>query len=80
MEQQKTAQKNGKRNRPPSNIAGVERRILATKAVVVATGLSRTTIWRLTRAGQFPQSVKISSRRVGFLADDVANWIESKRI
>ncbi len=54
-------------------------RLLHYREVVARTGLSRTTIWRLVRAGDFPKPVEISPKRVGFLEDEVVNWIEERR-
>jgi predicted DNA-binding transcriptional regulator AlpA len=42
------------------------------------TGLSRTTIWRLERAGQFPRSVRISPGRRAWREADISAWIEAK--
>jgi prophage regulatory protein len=42
------------------------------------TGLSRTTIWRLERAGEFPRSVRISPGRRAWREADVSAWIEAK--
>ena len=41
------------------------------------TGLSRTTIWRLMRAGKFPKSFHLSSGRVGWKMSDVTDWMSS---
>ncbi len=54
-------------------------RLLHYREVVARTGLSRTTIWRLVRAGDFPRPVRISPGRTGFLEDEVSDWIETKR-
>ncbi len=41
-------------------------------------GLSRSTIWRLVRAGQFPTPIKISRRAVGWRSSDVRGWLRSR--
>ena len=41
-----------------------------------ATGLSRTTIWRLEGAGKFPKRIKLSARAVGWKARDIRLWID----
>lgn len=46
--------------------------------VVRVTGLSRWTIRRLIKAGQFPPSVELSPRRVGWHKADVDRWLEDK--
>lgn len=46
--------------------------------VVRATGLSRTSLWRLRQSGDFPKPVKITRRRVGWPAEDVETWIKNR--
>ena len=41
--------------------------------------LSRTTIWRLERQGEFPRRMRISRNRVGWLLSDVEEWIASRQ-
>ena len=41
--------------------------------------LSRTTIWRLERQGEFPRRMRISTNRVGWLLSDVEEWIASRQ-
>jgi prophage regulatory protein len=55
-----------------------EERLLAPKEVVRRTSLSRTTLWRLMQAGDFPSSVRISPGRCGWRAADVERWIASR--
>jgi prophage regulatory protein len=40
------------------------------------TGLSYTTIWRRMKAGDFPLSVPLSPKRVGWTASSVAEWMQ----
>ena len=42
------------------------------------TGLSRTTIWRLERAKDFPQSVRISPGRRAWRESDLDRWIAAR--
>jgi predicted DNA-binding transcriptional regulator AlpA len=39
-----------------------------------ATGLSRTTAWRLQKRGEFPAPYAISPGRVGYREDEVEAW------
>lgn len=55
-------------------------RYLPWKEVGRATGLSRTTAWRLQRRGDFPQAYTISPGRVGFLECEVEAWKASRRV
>ena len=42
------------------------------------TGLSRTTIHRLIKDGDFPCPKKLGKRAVGWLSSDVARWREAR--
>jgi predicted DNA-binding transcriptional regulator AlpA len=52
--------------------------VVGTERVTWMTGLSRTTIWRLERAGKFPQRLRLSSNRCGWLLDEVKTWIATR--
>jgi prophage regulatory protein len=39
------------------------------------TGLSRSTVWKLEKAGQFPKRRLITSHRVAWLEGDIHAWI-----
>ncbi len=54
-------------------------RLLRVPEVCKRTGLSRTTLWRLERAGEFPRRRQISTQTVGWLVSDVVEWIKSRR-
>lgn len=53
-------------------------RMLRLREVCHRTGLSRTTIWRLERRGEFPAHRQISQNAVGWLEREVSAWIESR--
>lgn len=53
-------------------------RYLPWKEVARATGLSRTTAWRLQRRGEFPSPYAISPGRVGFREDEIEAWRASR--
>lgn len=55
-----------------------QRRILGTQEVLRIVPLSRVTLWRLERKGQFPQRIQVSANRVGWFADEVEAWLESR--
>lgn len=47
--------------------------------VMAATGLSRPQIHKLSKIGQFPKSIQITSRRcVGWRSDEVQAWIATR--
>lgn len=50
-------------------------RFLRFTAVRDRTGLSRTTIWRLERQGVFPKHRRISPNVVGWLEQEVNEWV-----
>lgn len=52
--------------------------IVKRPEVETATGLSRSSLYRLAAAGQFPKPVKLSSRAVGWRADEISAWIEAR--
>ena len=69
------------RNSP--NFRNIERKelimkILKQKEVVYLTGLSRVTIWRLEQRGEFPAKIVLSPNRVGWLENEVSDWIGSR--
>jgi prophage regulatory protein len=53
-------------------------RLLRFPAVRERTGLSRSTIWRLERRGEFPRHHRISPNVVAWVEQDVAEWIEGR--
>jgi prophage regulatory protein len=56
-----------------------EKRALSHKAVLERVPVSRTTLWRLERAGQFPKRIQISPNRVAWLESDVDSWLEGRK-
>jgi len=52
---------------------------LRLPAVIDATGLSRSTIYDMMKAGTFPRPVNLSSRAVAWPESMVAAWL-AKRI
>jgi prophage regulatory protein len=53
-------------------------KLLRFPAVRERTGLSRSTIWRLERHGDFPKHRRISANAVAWVEDEVMSWIHSK--
>lgn len=52
--------------------------ILRLPEVSHATGLSRSTIYRLVQAGNFPPSLKLTARTIGWYSTDIENWIATR--
>ena len=67
----------GKQSIPPSEPV-VGPRLLRFPAVRLRTGLSRSTIWRLERAGDFPRHLRLSSNAVAWIEDEIVGWIRQK--
>ena len=54
--------------------------ILRTPVVLALIGLSRTSLWRRVRVGDFPAPVRLGgrgSRAVGWRRVDVERWLEA---
>lgn len=43
-------------------------------------GLSRPTVWRLEREGQFPQRRRITESKVGWVEAEVVDWLRSREV
>jgi predicted DNA-binding transcriptional regulator AlpA len=52
--------------------------VIRLQEVCKLTGLSRTTLWRLERMGQFPERIQLSRNAVGWNADDVHRWLATR--
>ncbi len=50
---------------------------LSEQAVIKATSLSRTSLYRKRVAGQFPEPELISEGRIGYRIRDIALWLEN---
>src|SRR5439155_2846707 len=53
-------------------------RYLRAREVCERVGLSRTTIWRQVRRGEFPTPRRLSANAIGWMASDVEAWIASR--
>jgi prophage regulatory protein len=50
--------------------------LISRNEVMNRTSLSRATLFRKERAGEFPKAVKISTSRVAYDANAVEAWIQ----
>jgi prophage regulatory protein len=55
-----------------------QERLLPPAVVMDRTSLSRTTLWRLVRAGKFPAPIQVSAGRVAWSETALQQWIASK--
>jgi prophage regulatory protein len=56
-------------------LASIPLKFLRFSSVRERTGLSRSTIWRLERQGVFPKHRRISANAVGWLEQEVNEWV-----
>lgn len=54
-------------------------RILRWKEVAARVGLSRTTVWRLAKSGQFPAAVKLTGSATGWKESSISDWLASRQ-
>ena len=55
-------------------------RVIRFHEVRLRVGLSRTSIWRLERKGQFPARRRLSVNAVGWLEDEVERWVQARDV
>lgn len=58
----------------PPPFDDLEDRILPWSQVKVICGLSRTTVWRMQKTGDFPACVQVSLNRVGWWQSELLAW------
>lgn len=62
----------------PVPAGGPEDRLLTWNRVKDIAGISRTTAWRMQKAGDFPEPVTISAKRVGWWESELTAWKASR--
>ena len=53
-------------------------RLLNRKEVELATGFSCTSIYRLMRAGKFPEPLKVGERAVRWPESEIVQWLSER--
>lgn len=53
-------------------------RLLNSALVCARVGLSRSTVWRLERAGRFPSRIQISAARVAWREREIDDFIAGR--
>jgi prophage regulatory protein len=53
-------------------------RFIKMSDVIERVGLSRTTLWRRTRAGEFPKPIRFANGRVCYRLDAVEEWMHAQ--
>lgn len=55
-------------------------RIIRLPEVLRITGLSRTSLYRLKKKGQFPSSIKLGDWMVGWWESEVYTWLNNRPV
>ena len=55
-------------------------RLLPFREVAQRVALSRSTIWRMERAGQFPKRRRLSVNKVAWWEPEVEEWLRSRQV
>lgn len=64
---------------PPQSLNGAQPRILLRlPAVQRATGLGRSQVYALAKAGKFPAPIKLSERCSAWVGDEIEAWIAER--
>ncbi|MEQ6886470.1 AlpA family transcriptional regulator [Salicola sp. Rm-C-2C1-2] len=53
-------------------------RIIRLREVMELTGLARSTIYKYVEAGTFPQPVPLGGRSVGWVEQEVEDWVMAR--
>jgi prophage regulatory protein len=51
-------------------------KILKIREVLELTGLSRSALYLYIQNEQFPRQIKLGPRRVGWVEDEVVDWVK----
>ncbi len=55
-------------------------RFLRIDELIGKVGLSRPTIWRLERAGEFPKRRQLGKNSVAWLEEEVEEWMREREV
>ena len=56
----------------------VKVRIYRVKGLVELLSISRTTIWRMVKRGDFPQPICLGKRAKGWRREEIEEWVNSR--
>ncbi|CAH7026804.1 helix-turn-helix transcriptional regulator [Vibrio sp. 10N.222.54.F12] len=56
----------------------MSQRIIRLPEVIQKTGLSRSSIYLRMSKQEFPKSISIGDRAVGWIEDDINNWVDAR--
>jgi len=63
-----------------TEIENTGRRVIRKRELFKMIPLSDVTIWRLEKKGLFPKRFTLGGRAVGWFADEIDEWLDSKAI
>ena len=55
------------------------KKLVRVRDVIELTGISRTSLWRLIKAGGFPEPFRLGPRINCWYEDEVLEWFNSRR-
>jgi prophage regulatory protein len=56
----------------------MNQRIIRKPELFARVGLSDATIWRMEKAGKFPQRVRLGGNSVGWIDDEIEGWFADR--
>lgn len=56
----------------------MKNQIIRLPEVIERTALSRSTIYALIKSGNFPQQIQLGLRSVGWVEQEINDWIKSR--
>ena len=62
----------------PNEVRRPAQSLLRLHAVKARTGLSRSSIYAMVAAGEFPAQIPIGKRAVGFIESEIDGWISDR--
>ena len=54
--------------------------VLRPKDVCDSLGISKATLWRLTKTTDFPKPIKMGPRAIAWHVDAIAEWVKNRPI
>lgn len=60
------------------NASKITKRIIKLPEVISQTGLSRSSIYAKIEANEFPKSIGLGARSVGWIEEEINQWIEDR--
>jgi len=54
------------------------RNILPVKLAEKKVGVTRLTMWRMEKKGEFPKRVQLTGKKIGWFEDELDEWLENR--